>query len=501
MSTPKLILGLLDTSRQIADPSVAGRLRELTIAWSRFKYFGSIVEDDSVDAILSTAMRRQADYCLIQAHGHILDEVWHPDGGETVDVLTALQRWIATHDFLVTGHIIGGDGDAYGLSCRFLLVDLKRYRELGCPLFSAPFAGMRRVARARHVAPDSGEAQRLEPTGETAGIARDVSGWSFVDASLSAGLPVYAFPSSVTAAAVELDAGAAPLAAIRRVLLPHLPDPQVDAACGTPDERAMHFLQRVRNLTASLPRGVFVWNIEGYGDIEKRPEGFEPPIRALYTVAAGFKPNRILETHGFNANTRMVIFDYSRPGLAFRRLLHEKWDGTDYPDFLRFLFNELPSRVAHYVLWEGAIPETVDWSDIEARWQAELVAWGGAQALRKHWRRFRDIRVEYVCCDLLTEPAPLLERVCDDPAAVIWWSNAFFSVHSTWLYTAAYRRAQYREFIDALADRAPDLFLYGADCNNISVNFVQARAYRDWYNQAGGDELEPAKRHRYEIRF
>jgi hypothetical protein len=84
---------------------------------------------------------------------------------------------------------------------------------------------------------------------------------------------------------------------------------------------------------------------------------------------------------------------------------------------------------------------------------------------------------------------------------VIWWSNAFFSVYSNWFYTAEERRRIYSNWIEALASKAPGLFLYGADSNNISVNFVKARDYWQWYREHGGDALQPGKRHRHELRF
>ena len=50
--TAGLIFGLLDTSGDIAEPLAAEWARELTIAWSRFKYFDSILENTSVNGIL-----------------------------------------------------------------------------------------------------------------------------------------------------------------------------------------------------------------------------------------------------------------------------------------------------------------------------------------------------------------------------------------------------------------------------------------------------------------
>jgi len=121
--------------------------------------------------------------------------------------------------------------------------------------------------------------------------------------------------------------------------------------------------------------------------------------------------------------------------------------------------------------------------------------------LRAHWARYRRLRHELVPCNLLSDPGPLLARMRDEPAAVIWWSNAFFTVYSNWILDAGQRQAIYGRWIEALARRAPRLLLYGATSNNISVNFVRAAEYRDWYQDNAGDELEPGKLHRVELRF
>src|SRR5215469_14732308 len=71
------------------------------------------------------------------------------------------------------------------------------------------------------------------------------------------------------------------------------------------------FLADIASLCAKAERGVFVLNYESYDDIPGPPAGFSPPVSTLYCVAAGLKPNRILETHGFDDASRVVFFDYS----------------------------------------------------------------------------------------------------------------------------------------------------------------------------------------------
>jgi hypothetical protein len=245
---------------------------------------------------------------------------------------------------------------------------------------------------------------------------------------------------------------------------------------------------------------VFVWNIESYADVEGPPPGFTGPLSSLYSVASGLKPNFLLERLGFDDRTRVVFADYSEPGLAFRRLLLSEWDGRDYPAFLRRLFHDLPPDRAFYLLWQGCTPEDLDWDEVAARWREELDRWGGASVLRAHWARYRLLPHAFVHCDLIEAPEPALETVRDEPSAAVWWSNSFFSVHSNWHHDASRRRELYRRWISGLAARAPRLWLYGASSDNASVNGVQAGEYSTWYRGHGGDELEPGRFHRVELR-
>lgn len=262
-----------------------------------------------------------------------------------------------------------------------------------------------------------------------------------------------------------------------------------------------HFLREVRLQVVSADRGVFLWNLEPYDDVQAPPRGFEPPVSTLYTVASGFKPNMMLESLGFDGDTRVVFFDCSRRALEVKRFLVEEWDGRDFPAFTRRLFRTLPATEAHYHLWDGATPETLDESLMVDAWDRELERWGGERAFEQHWSRYRRLRHEFVCCDVLSDPAPLLARVRPERDAVIWWSNAFFTVWGNWLLDAGERRRAYERWVEELAERNGDLFLYGSDFCNSSVNDVQASDYRSLLREGNYDELEPLAANAYEIRF
>lgn len=258
------------------------------------------------------------------------------------------------------------------------------------------------------------------------------------------------------------------------------------------------FLSFLDAMCEKAGRGVFVLNYESYEDVEEVPPGFRGPVSTLYCVAAGLKPNRILETHGIGRTSRVVFFDYSRQALDFRRRLDADWDGYDYPTYLRTAFARRDG--AHYYLWPGADAGNMDWTELERLWTAELARWGGAEAFAAHWRRYRNLHHEYRFCNIL-DPHDLLAWIRDEPGAVIWWSNAFSTIYSARHHGLKDKRRLYEDWIGRLAERAPGLFLYGSDHSNSSVNGLTARDYRDGYFTRGGDPLLSRSFHRHAIRF
>src|SRR5262245_33960008 len=124
MVKENLVFGLLDTSEQIKDRSVAIKLRSRTISWSRYGYQGLMIEEDSVEEILGAALALDYHYCLIQSYGHIITEDWLPDQASRANFHNALRDWIAAEDFLITGHLLSDDQLGYGLSEPCMLVNL-----------------------------------------------------------------------------------------------------------------------------------------------------------------------------------------------------------------------------------------------------------------------------------------------------------------------------------------------------------------------------------------
>jgi hypothetical protein len=452
-----LAFGIVDAPSPAGDAALAAKLRDLTATWSRYDYRGRILEASTVDDLLDQALDLGYRWCLVQATGHVILERWDEGRRRLAEYVA---DWVVGDDFLVLGALIG-DGCRLDDAC--LLVDVGRWAGLGRPRFG-PSAGR-----------------------------------SLVETSLRHGLPVR-------------DIG--PILEGRRVVLGSLPAPEAARLSrylgqgiggydgeSWSDPHVDRFLRDVQRQVVDATRGVFLWNLEPYDDVRTPPDGFEAPISTLYSVASGLKPNVILESLGFDDRTRVVFFDYSANALKVKRVLLERWDGRDFPAFVRSLFRMLPSSRAYYQLPSGASPETLEPSVLDAAWARELDAWGGDRAFEEHWSRYRRLRHEFVRCDLLRSAAPLLARVRPEEDAVIWWSNAFFSVHGNWLYDAASRRRAYERWIDALAEQNADLFLYGSDFRSSSVNDIRAGRYRTVLREANGEELVPLAAAASEIRF
>jgi hypothetical protein len=261
------------------------------------------------------------------------------------------------------------------------------------------------------------------------------------------------------------------------------------------------FLDSIDDQVKDSRKGVFLFNLESYQDAIEHPDNFNPPITSLYSVAAGFKPNMMLHALGFDHSTRMVFFDYSATALEMRKVINTEWDGEDFPRFVRYLMKQFPPGEVFYQLWAGLSADEIAWDDLEQLWHNEIEKWGGESVFKQHWTAFRDIRHEYVNCNLLTDRDGLLAAIDNRPNAAIWWSNAFFTIYSNWLYTADQRKAIYDSWLQQLAARNPDIYVYGSDYNNINVNHIRVGEYLEQYLTEGDNCLKPGRFFKHEIRL
>ncbi len=493
-----MILGLLTEIESCGQPALAEKCRDLTISWARYAYHGAIIEGASVNAILDAAVREGEDDCFILGSGQIIRESWRPFADDG-DLVTFLETWAGEHEFLAAGTLLGAAAQQYRLDSRGLLVDLNCYVRLGAPQFDEP-TDCRSSTGAVSAEQEGDAIVALRPTGRLPTTTGPPSS-GFVHSSLAAGLPVYGLDHKLADALRDL----APTDARNAAALARYLGTGIAGHASDPDRRLLtrdqdEFLGGLARQTCHARNGVFLWNIESYADVESCAQDFPGPTTSLYSVCAGFKPNRILQTHGFTDQTRVVFFDYSDHALNVRKCLLDEWDGRDYPAFVRYLFRTFPSPETYYQLWSDVTPDQVTDSDLDRMWQRELARWGGADTFAEHWQAYRRLEHVFVSCNIMADPQPLLAQVRPEPAAVVWWSNAFFTMYGNWFYRLAERQRSYDTWIRRLASGNPHLFLYGADDQNVSVNGIQAGDYFERLNEADRNYLRPRKFHREVIR-
>ncbi|GAB4183980.1 MAG: hypothetical protein Tsb002_06510 [Wenzhouxiangellaceae bacterium] len=429
-------------------------LRDISLSWLRFGYQGEVFAASSLTEVIRQASAAGYNACFVQRPGHIITEDWLLPHWQQDDVYQLLRHWVADNDFLVA--VQPDHSSCKPLESTGLLVQLDRYRDLGQP--------------------------QLEQW-----LATNAIGAADNDNAALIELPI-AIQQKMTR--IEQRDQCTAL------------DSASDSASSTTKQRFLH------GLNSQLQRGrqgVFLWNIESYDDVPEAPPAGQGPLHHLYCVAAGFKPNCLLHRYGYQPDTRVTFFDYSQQALAIRRYLIEHWDGSDYPDFCRELMQRFTTDQTFYQLWNGIKPEQIDWRDATALWQRELSRWGGAAAFKRIWQQQQQLQYQYVHCDVVADPSPLLHQVEAQGASVIWWSNAFFTISSNWLLSIEQRRQRYWRWIEGLSQRAPQCLLYGADHLNSAVNNLSARQYLQRLQASAAtadqDELKPVQHSPRALRF
>lgn len=456
-----MVFGLLSRECDAQDKTYK-KLRELTIAWTRYRYQGEIIEAATIDDIMAKASQTNADFCLIQAVGHIIDERWylaHWDKQGFYDSIEALSK---QNNFLVAAEPNQTSTDTLNTDC--LLVNLGKYRTLGYPMFSG------------------GDSQS--------------SGGNWIAQSHKNNLNLPTLGDNINHCRFYLDELEQPT----QLLTTLFGQPLDHTSLGL-DEQSPHqrFIAKIKCQINNAKNGVFLFNIENYGEINAQQIG--QPLEALFSVAAGFKPYRILLEKGFTETTKVIFFDYSQSALDIKKHMIEHWDGEDFPGYIAQLFKAFPHPDVFYQLWDGTTPENIDWSDITWMWQQELQKWGGEENFKKHWQVCRRLPHQYLCCDLLNNRQPLLNKLAQFDRSYLWWSNAFFTIYSHWHFETSTRKQQYIDWLKSLQTVAPNCEISGADHNNAAVNGLTVNEYVRQFESKNCDQLNPQQIHKISMQF
>lgn len=456
-----MIFGLLSRECQATDKTYK-KLRELTIAWTRYRYQGEIIEGATVDEIMAKASLKDADFCLIQASGHIIDERWYLSNWGKQGFYDSIAALSTEDNFLVAAEPDQTNTNALNTDC--LLVNLEKFRALGKPAFT-------------------------DGNSET-------SGANWIAQSYKHNLTLPTLGDNINHCRFYLDELEQPTKLLTTLFGQPLDHASFSFEEQSPQQR---FIEKINRQINNAKNGVFLFNIENYGEIEARQVA--QPLEALFSVAAGFKPYRILLEKGFTQNTQVIFFDYSQSALDIKKHMIEQWDGEDFPGYIAQLFKTFPHPDVFYQLWDGTTPDNIDWSDITWMWQQELEKWGGAENFKAHWQDCRRLPHQFLSCDLLNNRQPLLNKLAEFKRSYLWWSNAFFTIYSHWHFDADARKQQYIDWLKSLQSVAPNCEISGADHNNAAVNGLTVSEYTKQFESNHCDQLHPQQINKISMQF
>tara|TARA_B110000285_G_scaffold224802_1_gene282096 strand:- start:5184 stop:6551 length:1368 start_codon:yes stop_codon:yes gene_type:complete len=442
------VVGIYDDRAMNNNMTQHEKLKEITEFFTRFKYFGPVIVKQSVNEVLDEALTHGVDYCVVQSVGHIIKDALF---------FKHIEKYIKDMNFFVSGHILDkqtensqspeGQG-YYGLHKQCMLVNLKYYKDFDKPVFGNKKASKNEiVAKAeRHISNihDDYTPVTLKPTEETQVCTPLVDGWNFVNKSLENGLTVYNFHPKIRES--------------KQYVYPTTSAAALETQ-----------LSWINNIVNYAPTCVFFWNTETYADLKY--VNIKKPIKHLYAVAASFKPNMILNTYGFEDDTKVTFYDYSKQALAFKKMLLNNWDGEDYPAFLRW-------AKAKYQINETGGVET-EHQTYEQLWEREINWWGSEKIIKDHWDRYKNLKHKFIHLDICETPEKLTKNVSIEGESVIWWSNAFHTVGAQYVRGLHGVKICYNEWLKQLSDRNENLWILGKDYLDKPVEGTRIKEYID----------------------
>ena len=437
------------------DPKFASRnmtiqekRKEITEFFTRFKYFGPIIYGNSVNDVLDKALEHDVEYCVVQAVGHIVR-----DGS----FFKIIEKWMDKKNFFVTGHIMDketpnsnwAEGNGYyGLHKQCILVNLNYYKKFDKPVWGE---AKHKLDKPEHLAAANRHAKDIHddytplavmPTEETKVCTPLVDGWNFINTSLENGLTVYNFH-------------------------PKIRDAKEFVYPTSSIEDLQTQLSWVNNIVNYAPQCVFLWNTETYLDLKYCK--IQEPVRHLYTLAASFKPHIILNTFNFEDDAIVNFYDYSKPALAYKKMMLKQWNGEDYPAFINWARKKYQFNETHGTLTEH---ETDDFL-----WQREISWWGGEDRIKEHWKRYKRLKHTWTHVDISKDCKPITSRIVNEPGSVIWWSNAFHTVNAHYLHGLRGVTSSYKTWIDEITKQNPNIWILGKDFLDRPVEGGQIKDY------------------------
>lgn len=436
-----IVYTIWDRREDVADNRVRSYLGDL-IEIDRILLGDRLIGVDArLNSLVDAAHQSGASHLCVTRTGHAVLSRFRFD--------KALASFCAENQFLIAGHILMNPGEHPRLHNQMFVLNLREHDRLGRPKVHQPAPDkvrLRGAYRSSENVHDDYTPLWIKPSGTMDHVDHPRFGWSIIEASLAAGIPVINLPGDLRDEKVYLypEENPAPLSASLEEISDGLsPDTQ---HLNWDRKRYIDAIVRAR----TAPVYPFVMNTEPLDEPSLAGKG---PFKRIFGVASGFKSFVLWDKYGAD-DAEIVWLDRWDEPLSLWHNLVNGWDGKNLEGYL------LATHGAEMTREELIFGRGRDLASLRDGLGAMYETVGGEVRFQDRWQSFRALRHRFVKCDLLGDRLGLGDLRNGD---LVWYSNVFRFAPTLRELGGDKIRSRYSDFIRTTASIAPQAVLVGVN--------------------------------------
>ena len=366
----------------------------------------TVLVSPNEDAMLKEALK--FDYAVVLSTGTELIEGY--------SFHEYVEQFCKQQDFFLAGHILDRSEGYYELHHQSYIINLKYYRELGCPAIGKEqfYSTHTQVEPNRSVENihDDYTPKSVVPGSTPKTYIHKRHGWNIISVALENNLPVVVFDDN-----------------FRRFKIHYYPE-YVDAYYDS-----INFNHKRESFCSGMAMYL--------NNSEPLPLGnIEYSVSQLVIPAAGMLWLKYLLNYGFKEDTVVKFYDYSLPTLEFVRAILE-WDGTDYANFATEYFDNKFSFLEN----ANTIPFCGD-----SNFSSAI-----SNIPSDTWKKIKSLKFEFHWINLLE--ADDLSWINNSLGTIVVCSNIFNYIGTASSYSVRARVNAENKFIENLKNVCPTAYV------------------------------------------
>lgn len=438
-------VGILDISKDINNHFVRKKTFDITywmvnqsLKQDLCTYSGF---DYSLKNILNRSIENNNTICVVISQGMMAPKLYR--------ILSkTVEYYKKNPDFFVMGHIMAKEGRYPGLHRQMLIVNLKRWKDLGSPDFEEQgFFWDRKIEYSNYVLSEETLTAEYAPAWiegtngtQIVSVVEDGSNWIDIACRNNIRIDNFDFEIRDCKAFLYPYDNADSLEYVWK----NLQDHEIVDKIKNYTQRA--WIRKLAYQEYIEKDRVYAYNTERLSGEGKRSPG---PIDVIFSAAAGFKTMKLLENNGFHEGTKVVYYDWCSASLSFKKHLLSSWNGLDFHKWL--LEHDLEYNFSS--TYRGNYREF--WElEIKKEFETE-------EKFKMLWDRYSKLEHDFVIIDIVNQPKKLFDEIDKYSGnRVLWTTNIWSTMMLHWNVDIDEIEKKYLEFEKLIPN---DLVIYGHD--------------------------------------